>query len=189
MSLLRETFASGRRLAGPVADEANAAAVRAARPGRLPDFAAAQAAAAAKSTAQLEGLAVFQISILSLDARAGTFVGYRRVVADVGGINVGTTVKRLLGVAEPAPGGAVRLTATSDQDVGIWQMLVRGNEMLVGEEIGDGEAPPPAWRVRARLRASNNSHGTTARPAPPRSARGGRGEVGPRREGGASKTR
>jgi hypothetical protein len=139
-------YVSGRRIEGATADLAFLAATGAARTGRLPDFAPAAAAAAANSTAVV---VLLQISIVYVDPASGEFLGYRLVTStpqEEGGwdMDEGRRARRLLGTAQPAPGGGVLLRATNDQDSGVWSMLVRGDMMAAvleeGDEVWDREA-------------------------------------------------
>jgi hypothetical protein len=136
-------FVSGRRVEGATADVAFLAAARAAPAGRVPDLAPAVAATAVKST---DLIASLQISIVHVDPQSGEFLGYRLIATapqDEGGwdMDAGRAARRLLGVAAPAPGGGVLLRATTDQDSGVWSMLVKGDMMAAvleeGEEVWD----------------------------------------------------
>ena len=136
-------YVSGRRIEGATADLAFLAATGAAPPGRLPDFASAAAVAAADST---KVVVLLQINIVYVDPTSGEFLGYRLVTStpqEEGGwdMDAGRAARRLLGVAAPAPGGGVLLRATTDQDSGVWSMLVKGDMMAAvleeGEEVWD----------------------------------------------------
>ena len=114
--------------------------------GRLPDFDAPVAAAAAAST---DVVARLQVGIVHVDPQSGEFVGYRLVGASAqaeGGWDVaeGRGARRLLGAAQAAPGGGVLLRATNDQGSGVWSMLVEGDAMAAvleeGEEVWDRAA-------------------------------------------------
>ena len=132
------------RLDGHIIDELFKAAVEA--PGSV-DYAALEAAAIPAST----NFSAFEVLIPYINATTGVFFGYRVLNTGVQPSNnfqlsgSSRQVRRLLGVAEAGPDGGVLLTATNDQDTGVWQFyIVNGTmvgQLLEGEEVWsvDGE--------------------------------------------------
>ena len=132
------------RLDGHIIDELFKAAIEA--PGPV-DYAALEAAAIPAST----NFSAFEVLIPYINATTGVFFGYRVLNTGVQPSNnfqlsgSSRQVRRLLGVAEAGPDGGVLLTATNDQDTGVWQFyIVNGTmvgQLLEGEEVWsvDGE--------------------------------------------------